>query len=300
MKRHHCLLTLLFFLAPLSLSAGRKVAIVRSSSFQLFDRAVQGFNSCNKSAEQVADVTLTDNDAGNASILNALRAKKPDVIVAMGTTATRFMREKDPSVPTVYCMVIDPASSGVVPPGSPLDMDPAAQVAFIRKNFPRIKRVGVLYGPGRNIEEVAELKHLRDEGEAIVLLEVPSVDKLTDAVINLRKEADCLLMLADPVLYSARTAAPLILQTIQTGLPVIAPSTAFVKAGALVGLQAEPEENGCDAAGVVGRVLKGERPSSIPLTRPTRYGVSLNLVVAERLKTSVPADLIQSAEEVIK
>jgi putative ABC transport system substrate-binding protein len=261
---------------------------------------VQGFNSCNKSAERVADVTLTESDTENASLLSAVRAKKPDVIVALGTNATRVAREKAPSIPTVFCMVIDPASSGFSPPGAPLDLDPVAQVAFIRKNFPQLKRVGVLYGTGRNLEEVAELKRLRDEGEAIVMLQVPSVDKLTDAVINLRKGADCLLMLADPVLYSPRTAAPLILQTLQEGLPVIAPSAAFVRAGAFVGLQADPEENGCAAAGVVGRVLKGEQPSAIPLPRPTRYEVSLNLVVAERLRTPVPADLIHSAEEVIK
>ena len=117
---------------------------------------------------------------------------------------------------------------------------------------------------------------------------------------SLSSRADCLLMLSDPVIYSPQTAPQLILQLLQHRMPIFASSPAFVKAGALAGLQADPEENGRAAAAIVDRILKGEKASSIPYVWPSQFIVSLNMVVADRLNVPVPASLQSSAEQVVK
>jgi ABC-type uncharacterized transport system substrate-binding protein len=200
----------------------------------------------------------------------------------------------------VFAAVIDPASAGLAPPGAPMDVDPAAEVAFVRKNFPNIKRLGVLYSPGRNVDAVSRFKGLRDQGEAIALIEVPSIDKLEDAIQTLAGQSDALLMLTDPVIYSPQTAPQLILKTLQRGLPIFAVSPAFVKAGAMAGVYTDPEQNGCTAAVVAGRVAAGDKAASRSYQLSSEYRSSANPVVAKRLNMDLPAALAGGAEQTVK
>ncbi len=290
---------LLAFVIAAPLRAGGKVAIVRSSGFSLYEKVVQSFKQASKT-EIVADVVITDDGDRNEALLQDVRSKKPAVILTLGTSATRLVREKVPSIPSVFAVVLDPTASRLSPPGVPVDVDPVAQVDFIRRNFSRIKRVGVLYSPGLNVEAVAALERLRAGGESIVLVEVPALNKLNESIGTLADGADCLLMLSDPVIYSPQTAPQLILQLIQRRVPIFTCFPAYVKAGALAGLQADPVDNGRVAASIVDRILKGEKPSSIAYAWPSKYVISLNMIVADRMSIPVPASVINSAEQVVK
>lgn len=284
---------------PFPLRAGEKVVVVRSSALPLYESVVKGFKRCSK-AQLVGDITLSGDRPGDLATLGDASAKSPGVILSLGSVATRLVRDNLSSIPSVFAVVIDPTSNKLPPPGVPLDLHASTQLGFIRQHFPQLKRVGILYSPGRNMEVVAELKALKAKGELITLVEVSSIDKLDAALQTLAAGADCLLMLSDPTIYSAQTAPQLILQTLQRGLPIIAASPAYVKAGAMTAIYSDAEESGCTAAGVVDRVLDGEKPSSIPFSWPTKYSSAVNLIVAGRLKVSVPAALINSAEQVVK
>lgn len=289
---------LCFFLSGLAW-AGKKVVIVRSSSLSLYEKVVQGFKRCTKN-DIGGDLMFTDDAAKNEALLGDVRGRKPDLVLTLGTGATRFIREKAASIPSAFAMLIDPGANKLAPPGVPLDLRAAAQVEFIHESFPQLKRIGILYSPGRNVEVVAEMKALQAKGEPLVLVEVDSIEQLDAAVKSLVGKADCLLMLTDPVIYSPQTASQLILQTLQQGLPIIAPSPAYVKAGALAGIYSDAEQNGCEAAGVVDKVLGGAAPASVPFAWPTKYLTAVNLVVADRLKIQVPASVVNSAEQVVK
>ena len=190
--------------------------IVRSSTLSLYENGAHGFKRCSK-AEVAGDFTLTDDAAKDDAVLAQVKAKDPDLILTLGTNATRIVREKIPAIPSVFAMVIDPVANKFSAPGVPMDLKVTAQVDFIQKNFPQLARIGVLYSPARNTDAVAGLRGLQAKGGAIVLSEVTSIDKLDDAVNGLSGKADCLLMLTDPVIYSAQTAPQLILQTLQRG-----------------------------------------------------------------------------------
>jgi putative tryptophan/tyrosine transport system substrate-binding protein len=278
-------------------AAAGKVVIVRSSGLPLYESVAAGFLSCSKS-QIVGDFTLTGDASRDEAVFDQARGKAPDVVITLGTTATRAVREKWKAVPSVFAVVIDPTSNDIAPPGVPLDLRASTQLEFIRQYFPQFKRVGVLYSPGRNREVVAELKALKAKGAPVILEEVVSIEKLDSAVQSLSNQADCLLMLSDPILYSPQTAPQLILQTLQRGMPIIAASPAYVKAGALAGIYSAPIESGCLAAGVADRIMAGEKASSF--SWPEKYLSVVNLIVAGRLKVQVPAALTNSAEQVIK
>jgi putative tryptophan/tyrosine transport system substrate-binding protein len=283
---------------PFSVQAGGKVTVIRSSALPLYDSVVKGFKRCSK-AQAIEDVTLTGEKDKDMAILAQVSAKAPDVVLSLGTGATRLVRDNLSSIPSVFAVVIDPTSNKIAPPGVPLDLQASTQLEFIHRYFPHLKRIGVLYSPGRNVEIVSELRTLKARGETISLVEVASIDRLDAALQTLASESDCLLMLSDPTLYSAQTASQLILQTLQRGLPIIAASPAYVKAGAMAGIYAHPEETGCSAAAAVDRVAAGEKVSS-SFMWPTKYSSAVNMIVAGRLKVTVPPALMNSAEQVVK
>lgn len=285
------------YFSSVSVRAEGKVIIVRSSGLPLYETVAKGFKDCTKS-QIVGDITLAGDDARDGTTISQLGGKGADVILTLGSTATRLVRAGVKSVPSVFAVVIDPTSNDLGGPGVPLDLHAAVQVDFIQKNFPGLKRIGVLYSPGRNVEVVAELKGLKAKGLPIVMVEVLSIDKLDAAVQTLAGQADCLLMLSDPVIYSPQTAAQLILQTLQRGMPIIAASPAYVKAGALAGLYASPPDSGCVAADVVEQNMGGKKTSAV--VWPAKYVTAVNLIVAKRLNIQVPAALINSAEQVTK
>jgi putative tryptophan/tyrosine transport system substrate-binding protein len=296
--RRALILSVIFLWGTAVVWAGRRVLVVRSSALPLYEQAVQGFRQC-AAAEIVGDHTYMDDPAKIEAMISDVRAKVPDVVLTLGSSATRLIRERLPGQASVFCMVIDPSANGFGPPGIPLELRASAQLDFI-KGIPQLKRVGVIHNPAKNREVAAELKDLQSKGAPIVLVEASSPEGLEAAVQSLSGKADCLLMLSDPQLYSPQTAPQLILNTLQRGLPIVAPSPAYVKAGALAGIYASPDEMGCLAAGFAAKIFAGEKSSALPYGWATKAKSAVNLVVAERLKIQIPAAVTNNAEQVIK
>ncbi|MBI4397070.1 MAG: hypothetical protein HY548_08250 [Elusimicrobia bacterium] len=283
---------------------GKKVLAVRSSNFPLYGQALGGFRMCMRGrgvSYEMEEITMPDSDAQAAAFINNLRSRKPDLILALGSSAARLVKERVRDVPMVFCMVVDPPSSNLMTGGVTLDIRPAVQIDFIRKNFPQFKRIGIIYNPQRNRDVIRELKEMRQNGEVnLVFAEATSIDQMDKALQDISAKSDCLLMLSDPTIYTAQTASQLILQTLQRGVPLIAISSTFVKAGALAGIYADLEDNGCQASELAGRILEGEHADTLPISWSRKVKTAVNLVVAERLKVPVSRSTIEDAEEVVK
>ncbi len=297
-----CLLVVCFALFPCALwCADRKITTVRSSNLSFYTDALKGFKKCFGNTAAIKDVVLPKNPDKRAAVIKEIGAEKPDLFLAFGTSATKKLRRNIKDVPVAFCVVVDPPSFGVTAPGVSMTVMPSMEIKFIRAAFPGIKRIGVLFSQGRNVSSVNELKKIQSKSPSeIVMIQVNSLDKLTGAMQELSKKADCLLMLADPVIYPAQAAAQLILQSLQLNLPIIANSAPYVKAGALAAVYADSVDNGCVASQVVKRIFNGESPASIPIQPSVKFKTSINMVVADRLKVKVNPSAISAAEEVIK
>ena len=83
-------------------------------------------------------------------------------------------------------------------------------------------------------------------------------------------------------------------------LPAIYPFKLFVEAGGLMSYGADVSVWGYDIADIVGQILKGARPSEIPIRQPTKFELVINLKTAKSLGVTIPPELLATADDVIE
>jgi putative ABC transport system substrate-binding protein len=86
----------------------------------------------------------------------------------------------------------------------------------------------------------------------------------------------------------------------ETRLPAIYPLKMFVEAGGLMSYGTDASVYGYNVADIVGQILKGAKPSDIPIRQPTKFELAINLKTAKALGLTVPATLLVAADEVIE
>lgn len=283
-------------------AASKSILILRSGSFAIYDHAVRGF--VKELGTLQIPYTLSEKVLPAESQVEAfmadIKASPPDLIFTVGTQAALAVQSQAAGIPFVYCMVVDPPTLGLGGGGVVMEAHPAKQIAFIRESFPHMKRIGVIHSTERNQGPVRLFRDISRQDPSVVLVQADSPEQMSKAIQKLSKEADCLLMVADATLYSPQTITQIILQTLQLGLPLIAVSPSFVKAGALAALYPDYEENGMLAAQAAGRFFRGESLKSMQILWPERCLSAVNLIVANRLNISVPEKAVQRASEVVR
>jgi len=253
----------------------------------------------------IEELRLRANGAGEDPLVRTIRARRPALLVTLGSQATAAVTARVKDVPVVFCMVLNPVASGFVPDlarpggnvtGASMDVPLARQFEAIRAVVPAARRVGVLFNPaetGRIVQEAEQAA--REAGLTLVARAVQTPGEVPQALAAVARQADVLWAVADATVFFGGSTEHILRYTLTNGIPFMGLSPAFVQAGALMALAVDYGAVGEQCGEQALQVLAGREPGLLPVTIPERITLHLNLRTAESIGLKVPSQATKGA-----
>ena len=233
------------------------------------------------------------------------------VIVAIGGgSAALAAKAATTTIPVVFVVGFDPVMAGLVPnfnrpAGNVTGMTLMSQkrLELLRELAPNAALVAMLVNP-RSPDGVPEIDDLelaaRTMGLGIKTFNASTSSELIAALIAIAElRPDALLVLSDPFFLTQREALVTLAGRIK-GVPVIYPFREFTESGGLVSYGANIPSAYRQAGNYAGRILKGVKPTDLPVQQPTKFELVINLKTAKAIGLTIPDALLARADEVIE
>jgi putative tryptophan/tyrosine transport system substrate-binding protein len=238
-------------------------------------------------------------------------AEKPDVIVTSGTSVTRAVLERTSAIPVVFTNVGNPTGSGLVaslpkPGGNATGLSilgaetHAKRLELLGEVVPRATRFGFV-GPASNRSVIASLHELQRVGRprkrTILMVDAADgagIERAFAALSGQRIEG---IIVASMLLPYRRQVVEL---AARYRVPAIYVSNDFLEEGGLIAFGPDLALQYRRAADYVHRILRGARPSDLPVEQPTVLVLGVNLRTAKALGIEIPHAFLLRADRVIE
>ena len=259
----------------------------------------------------------TRNVKGNRAALQPtageLLAQKVNLIFTTGTRATRAAMAATKDVPIVFVHPSDPIASGIIKSATAPTKNltgvaayaahtTAKRLELFKEIVPGLKKILVFFDANNSFSrdnlKIAEAAAQR-LGLQVSPYGIKSADELKTTVASLRSERGAgIFQIADDLFESE---ADFLFETArQKKLPTMFNEEAWAINGALAAYGPSYLEMGRQAARLVDRIIKGEKPESLPIERATKFDLTLNYRTATFMGLRFPEDLLKKAEKVIR
>jgi len=288
--------------SSVDLLAESRVLIVLSSDSAQYQECATNARETISKAQSVTIVTKPLNEIVQSD-LDALTSS--DVCLTVGAKASVGIgRKLDPSVPMVYAMVSNPRALGLEgrpnTAGISAEVSPSDQFVLMKRVMGNVKVIGVLYRSSsrRSNELLDNARRQLPSGWVLKEIDMDNFKtdaKAVDALIDQR--VDFVWMISDPKVYCAATVKALLIASLKNKLKVFAFSPQVVKAGALIGIGIDPSQQGVSAGRIVSESLRNGITAAGRVVGPVTPQIALNQVVAKRIGTKLPKNLINEADE---
>jgi len=236
-----------------------------------------------------------------------------EVIVTHGTPPVQAAQKASGTLPIVFATIGDPVGAKIVaslarPGGNVTGLSLIAtelgtkRLELLREIVPGLVRVAMLWNPTndslvlqfRETETAARILNLQLQS-----LPVTTASEFSNAVKAAREaRAGALITTSDSVQVGQR--AEIAKLAVESRLPLMGEFREIAEAGAILTYGPSRTDMWRRAAGYVDKILKGAKPTELPVEQPTRFELILNLKTAKALDLAVPPTLIARADEVIE
>jgi putative ABC transport system substrate-binding protein len=241
-----------------------------------------------------------------------LAQRKVNVIVTAGTGPVIAVMKAAPEIPIVFAAAGDPIGTKLVAslarPGgnvtglSNQQTDLAGnRLELLREVAPGVKRLGLLGNVGvPNVTlEMKEVQNVAAKiGVEVIPVEITKTDDLVPGIEGLRGRADGLYVCTDPLITTH--AVRINTLAISMKLPTIYAFREYVRSGGLLSYGPNFPDLFRRAGDYVDKILKGAKPSDIPVEQPVKFDLIVNLTTAKALGLNIPESFLLRANEVIE
>jgi putative ABC transport system substrate-binding protein len=241
-----------------------------------------------------------------------LVALVPDVIVAVTSGSVAALQRATHTVPIVFAGVIDPVGAGFVsslarPGGNSTGFAlfeyaiGAKWLELLKEIAPHVTRAAVLREPTESsgIGQFAAIQAVGPIGMELSVIGLHDAGAIEEAVAAFARGSNGGLVVTASG-FGANQPDVIPSLAARYKLPAVYPFRYFVSAGGLISYGPDLVSQLRPAADYVVRIIKGEKPSELPVQAPTKYELVINLKTAKALGLDVPPTLLARADEVIE
>jgi ABC-type uncharacterized transport system substrate-binding protein len=256
--------------------------------------------------------------AGNAELIKTHSAEivalQPDLILTGLTPAVQALKRETSTIPIIFANVADPIGSGLVPslakPGSNVTGFTAVEYNIVGKWLELLKEIAP------DTKRVALIGNYLDDGFApqfLRFLETIASSSMVKAVAaDVRDAADVERaievfapgpkggLLTVPAFTASIHRAVIFRTAARYRMPAVYPFRFYAVDGGLASYGPDQVDQYRRAAGYADRILRGAKPSDLPVQAPTKYELVINLKTARALGLEVPPTLLARADGVIE
>ena len=243
-----------------------------------------------------------------------LAALRPGAILCRATPVAKALFQETSEIPIVFVNVSDPVGDGLVAslarPGGNVtgftnveDSLGGKWLELLKEIDPAVERVAVIFDP--KTSPGGGTYYVRQINQAAAALHLTAIPTMVTNAVEIEQAADAaarepnssLLVLPDVTTTSHRDL--ITTSATRRRLPAVYSSGYFVKGGGLISYGVEITDLYRRAAGYVDRILRGAKPSDLPVQEPVKFELAINLNTAKALGLTVPPALLARADEVI-
>jgi ABC-type uncharacterized transport system substrate-binding protein len=235
-----------------------------------------------------------------------------DVIVTQASALVTVAKQATSTIPIVFATAADPVGTGLVaslarPGGNVTGISTQTQdlagkrLELIREVVPGIRRLAIMAHIG-SPGSVAEMNEVQDAakmlGLNVLLLEIRRGEDFAPALEALKDRVEALYVCSDPLVFAYRTRINTFAAAAR--VPAIYLYREYVEAGGLISYGPSFPALFRRAAEYVDKILRGTKPTDMPVEQPTKFDLVINLTTAKALGLEIPPALLARADEVIE
>jgi len=243
-----------------------------------------------------------------------LIALKPELILTQNTPPTASMLQQTRTIPIIFVIVADPVSSGFVnslarPGGNATGltiMEPrivGKWLELLKAIAPRVHRVAMVFNPATAPYAEIYLNPFKAAAASFAMetIAAPVRDRSElESVVaaQARGLTSGLIVMPDGFMNVHR--AEIVSLAARYHVPVVYPWRFFADLGGLVSYGSDQRDHFRLAASYADRILRGTKPSDLPVQAPTKFELVINLKAAKALGLTIPQSLLLRADQVIE
>jgi putative tryptophan/tyrosine transport system substrate-binding protein len=245
------------------------------------------------------------------TVASELVRLKVDVILTSTTPAIQAAKQATTTIPIV-AISTDPVGSGLVAslarPGGNITglslLGPeinGKQLELLKETLPKVKRVAFVGNPA-SVAFALRFKEVEIAGQELGLqtqsVEVRSPNELERALESATREQAGALIVPSSISNAYRRQ--IVDFAAKNQLPAIYDESESVEAGGLMSYGANLPDLFRRAATYVDKILKGRKPSDLPVEQPTKFELIINLKAAKQIGLTIPPNVLARADKVIR
>ncbi len=238
---------------------------------------------------------------------------KVDVIVARATRAAKAAKNATRTIPIVMAMVADPVRSGIIaslarPGGNITGLTTimpeltGKQLELLREIVPKLSRVVIMVHPG--VTRSLFVKDAQEAGQSlgvqIQLLLIKGPEEFKGAFSAMTRERAGALVVQPFFIGGLGHGRRLADLAVRSRLPTVSSQMRFADEGGLISYGPDVLDMTRRAAYFVDKILMGAKPADLPVERPTKFVLVVNLKTAKQLGITIPPNVLYQATKVIK